>query len=61
MTPKVIKRVRYFFGKLLKKEDFEEEQNYHLNKKRSKYKKVEGTGVSRENIKKPSVKKETDS
>lgn len=58
MTSRVTKRVKYFVGKLLKKKDFEKEQNYHLDNK--KHGKVKGTGVAKANIKGTSVKKNTD-
>lgn len=59
MTSRVIKRVKYFYGKFLKKEDFEKEQNYNLDKKRSRYGKVKGTGVAKANIKESTVKQKT--
>lgn len=57
MTSRMIKRVKYFFGKILGKEDFEKEQDYHLDNKRSKQGKVKRTGVAKAKIKSSSTNK----
>ena len=57
MTSRVTKRVRYFIGKFLKKKDFEEEQDYHLDNKRSKNRTVKRPGVAKANIKRSSAEK----
>ncbi len=60
MTSRITKRVRYFVGKLLKKKDFEKEQDYHLEDPKSKVGKTKATRVAKKKIERENLKEETE-